>query len=430
MLQRRRLVVIVTFVIALIALPFILAKVKPTYVATSHVLMVGKDASIMPTADMESLTMSQTVIERTAKRFNLGADLSSVLAHVDAKASAKSNVMPISFRAKDRKTSMLVTNGLAEETVRYYKELSGGQYDQMIAYLQGAAARQQERIRSIDLTLQRAAQHDTYVGSDTALETITTRIGDLQTARSAAYATLVSDEAIAAAQSAQPREIAGIVKNEVLVNNPYVQALRLGQARDAAQLQFQKSQFTDQFPGLPGMQEQVARETFALSSAEQAAVQGAPSSSASYAATVLARRNAEAVAAGDRAKVKAIDAQISAEESHLRDLPGTGSTVNVLRAERDAAKAAYASTIARLTDTRANQAAAGSLGSLVVIDRAIDASPRIPRLAMDIIVAFILIALTLSVAYAVDALDPALRSPEAIEKLYGIPIIGNLGTRR
>ena len=85
---------------------------------------------------------------------------------------------------------------------------------------------------------------------------------------------------------------------------------------------------------------------------------------------------------------------------------------------------------ARLTDTQANQAAAASLGSLVVIDRAVEAGPRIPRLAMDVIVAFMLVALTIAVGYAFDVLDPSLRSPESIERLYGIPIIGNLGSRR
>jgi uncharacterized protein involved in exopolysaccharide biosynthesis len=356
--------------------------------------------------------------------------MSAILSRVDAKASPKSNVMPISFRDKDPRRSLLVTNALADETVTYYKQLSGGQYDQMLAYLNAEAAREKEKIRSIDETLQRAAQRDTYVGSDSALESLTARIGDLQTQRATAYATMVSDQAIAAAQAAQTNEISGIVKNEVLVNNPYVQALRTGQARDAAQLQFQRAQFTDRFPGMPGMLEQVQRETAALTTAEKLATSGSPSSSSSYAATVLAKRNAFAVAAGDQAKVKAIDAEIAAEEAHLRDLPGTGATVNLLRAEREGAKASYASTLARLIDTKANQAAAASLGSLVVIDRAVDSSPRIPRLAMDLIVAFILFALTISVAYVVDVLDPSLRSPEAIEKLYGIPIIGNIGSPR
>jgi capsular polysaccharide biosynthesis protein len=49
---------------------------------------------------------------------------------------------------------------------------------------------------------------------------------------------------------------------------------------------------------------------------------------------------------------------------------------------------------------------------------------------MDIIVAFILLALSLGIAYLVDVLDPTLRSPEAIEKLYGLPIVGNLGSPR
>jgi uncharacterized protein involved in exopolysaccharide biosynthesis len=178
------------------------------------------------------------------------------------------------------------------------------------------------------------------------------------------------------------------------------------------------------------MQDQVDRESSVLTAAEKAAVAANPASSAAYANTVLAKRNAEAVAAGDRAKVAAIDGEIAAAQSSLRDLPGTGSTVNVLRAQRDAAKASYAATIARLTETQGNQAAADTLGSVALLDHAVAAAPRIPRLAMDVIVAFLLIALTVTVGFVFDILDPGLRSPEAIEKLYGIPVISNLGSRK
>jgi hypothetical protein len=299
----------------------------------------------------------------------------------------------------------------------------------MIGFLQSALQNESDEMRAIDKKLQEAAQHDTFVGSDRALETITGQIATLQSERGTAYATLVSDEAIAAAQSAQPRETAGIVKHEVLANDPYVQALSAGRARDAALLEFQRAQFTDRFPGLPSLKDQVERETSAVDTAIEKAVSGAPSSSATYAASVLARRNAEAVAAGDRARVAAIDSQISDQVRHLHDLPLTGAEVGLLRTKRDAAQAAYAATVIKLNETKADQAAASSLGAVVVIDHAADASPRVPRLALDIIVAFLLLALTLSVGVAVDVLDPSLRSPNAIEKLYGIPVIGNLGSR-
>ncbi|MGD0475932.1 MAG: hypothetical protein ABSB70_22305 [Candidatus Velthaea sp.] len=429
MFERRRLVLIVTFVVALVILPFALMVVKPTYIATSHVVMVGKD-SMIPSGDMGMLTTSPTVLGRVARRFNLPDDLGAMMSRVDAKVSIRSSVMAISYRDKSQKRALDVTNALADETVAYYKDLSGGQYDAMIAFLRGDANRYQDKIRIVDLALQKAAQQDTFVGSDTSLETLTARINDLQTQRAVAYAALVSDEAIAAAQSAQPAEIAGIVKQEVLVNDPYVAALRAGQARDAAQLQFRRAQYTDRFPAIPGMQDQVDRESSVLTAAEKAAVAANPASSAAYANTVLAKRNAEAVAAGDRAKVAAIDGEIAAAQSSLRDLPGTGSTVNVLRAQRDAAKASYAATIARLTETQGNQAAADTLGSVALLDHAVAAAPRIPRLAMDVIVAFLLIALTVTVGFVFDILDPGLRSPEAIEKLYGIPVISNLGSRK
>jgi uncharacterized protein involved in exopolysaccharide biosynthesis len=428
MLRRRRSVLIVTLAVALLVMPFIFANLKPTYTATSHVLMVGKD-SMIPSGDMGTLTVSATVLNRVAKEFSLDPNIGLLRARIDAHVSLRSNVMPITYRDKNQKLAYQVANALADQTVDYYKDLSSGQYDQMISYLRNEAQHNRALIQNIDTTLQKAAQRDTFVGSDSALETITARIGDLQTQRGVAYATLVSDEAIASAQSAQPREISGIVTHEVLASDPYVQALRSNQSRDAAQLQFERAQFTDKYPGLPSLEDQVQRERSVVAGAEKVATSVAPTSSASYAATVLAKRSALAVAAGDRAKVAALDAQIAAEEGHLRDLPVTGTAVNILRVEREGARASYAGTIARLSETQAEQAAAASLGSIVVIDRAADASPRIPRIAMDIIVAFLLLALTLTAGFIVDVVDPRLRSPESIEKLYGLPIVGNLGSR-
>jgi len=428
MLVRRRVVLIVTFALALFALPFVLVFLKPTYVATAHVVMIGKE-SVIPSGDMATFATSPTVLGRVAARYNLGDDLSQLSSKVDANVSIRSNVMPISYRSKDPKLALLVTNALADETVAYYRELSGGQYDRMIAFLRSSAQRDIAQIRTTDLALQQAAQQDTFVGADSALESITARINDLQSQRASAYATMVSDEAIADAHSAQPSEITGIVKQEVLAGNPYIAALRAGQAHDAAQLELERSQFTDRFPGLPGLEDQVGREKNVLSAAEASALADSPSSSASYATVVLATRNAQAVAAGDRARVAAIDSQIADGQQHLRDLPGTGSTVNVLRAERDGAKASYAMAIARLTETQANQAAAGTIGSVALLDHAVDSAPRIPRVAMDCIVAFLLIALTITTGFIVDIFDPTLRTPEAVEKLYGIPVIGNLGSR-
>ena len=337
--------------------------------------------------------------------------------------------MPISYRDKNVKLARDVTNALADETTNYYKELSSGQYDLMVSFLQSALKHDTDQMQSIDARLQHAAQRDSFAGSDRALENITGQIDSLQTQRGTAYATLVSDEAIAAAQSAQPKETAGIVKHEVLVNDPYVQALRTGQARDAAALEFERSQYTGAFPGLPSLRDQVQRETAAVDAAERSATSATPDSSVSYAQTVLARRSANAVAAGDRARVAAIDAQIATAQSHLNDLPITGAATNVLRSQREAAQAAYTATIQRLNTTQADQAAAASLGAVVVIDHATGAAPRIPRLALDVIAAVLLLALVVSIGLAVDVLDPSLRSPEAVEKLYGIPVIGNFGTR-
>jgi capsular polysaccharide biosynthesis protein len=101
MAQRRRTVLIATFAVALIALPFILTFLKPTYVAVAHVMMVGKD-SMIPSSDMGTLTVSQSVIDRINERFSLGGpDL--LRSRIDAKPGLRSNVMPIRYRDKNPK---------------------------------------------------------------------------------------------------------------------------------------------------------------------------------------------------------------------------------------------------------------------------------------------------------------------------------------
>jgi capsular polysaccharide biosynthesis protein len=79
----------------------------------------------------------------------------------------------------------------------------------------------------------------------------------------------------------------------------------------------------------------------------------------------------------------------------------------------------------------ANRAEASSLGSVVVLDRAIRADTQLAggRTRAAIVALVLTLALAFGAAFFVDALDPRIRRAEEIEELYGIPVVANVGVR-
>ena len=427
-LYARKWVVASVLVLALLAAPLFLRLLRPTYQATAQVVLVGSPQSqnyVVQAADIPDLAMSTDVIARAKQKAGASEDVDTIRSKMSASMSPRSSVMPISYRDKNAKKALLMPNALADALVDEYHDLASRQYDQQISRLRSQLSGEQGTIRQLDSRLQQAVQKDSYAGQDNALTALSTRLNDLDSQRATANASLVGDRASASAQGSKG-ELGSVFREQALASDPYYTALRAGQAKDASEYDFQKAGYTDAYPGLAGLKEKVQRESRQVESVSQEDAVKHLGAGNTYAQYVLGQRTAAAQVAGDQARLSAVDNEISATLGHIRNLPQSGVATNALRLQRDAAAAAYQQVEIRLQNTVAEQAQAASLNSLVVLDHATSAAPKIKTSMMAMLLALLILGFAIGSAYAAEALDPRVRTREAAEELYGAPHLGSV----
>ncbi len=428
-LWERRWVVLGVMLLALAASPLIVKMIRPTYLATAEVAPVGDaKGDILPVGDLPELVLSVPVMTRVKAQMHLNAPIDDFRYKTEVKMSPRSAIVPITYRSKDPAFALNMANAIADSTVYEYKDLAARQYDQVIERLRTQLAGEQSAIRSIDGHLQQAVQHDSFIGSPSALEAISTRLDDLESQKAQVRASLVADQASmsAGANAADRAGLDSVIREQTLANDPMYQALRSNQAKDVAAYDTTKAGYTDAFPGLAGLKEKVDREGADVNRAAQVSVSGHEGASQTFATVLLQRRAAEAQVAGDNARLQAIDGELGTTNRRLADLPRYGVAANQLRLQRDSAANAYQQLQGRLQTTLADQAQAASLGSLIVLDHATAASPKMPREVMVILIAALIFGLAVGSAYAAEALDPRIRTAGEAEALYGTPHIGSV----
>ena len=429
-LWRRRYAVISVLVAALLLSPLFLHVIKPTYSATAHVMLVNDSANanggLIPASDIQTLVLSQSVLQHVIKDLNLPDSPDDLRPRISAKVGLKSNIVPISYRDKNPRLALAIPNALADATVAYYHELSAGQYDLLGTALKASMRDERYHIHHLDQQLQNIVARDAFVGSEAGRGTLTQGLDTLLQARGQAYASMVADQA-QSAQSQKLGDMAPVVKAQALAADPVYQNVKLGEAKDVAALSEMQAGYTDKFPALPALVDKVGRESASADRAKNTALAQGYGNSAAYAQVVTDSRHAQALVAGDKARLQAIDQQLATEQSRVTDLTKNGVFADALRLDRDSAEAAYQAMALRLSTTEANAAQASALSALVVIDRATEASPKIPQSALAFLLGLLIIGLAIGSAYALEFLDPRLRTPADIERLYGHAVIGNVG---
>ena len=424
----RRWFVAGVLVLALLMSPFLISMTRPTYTATAEVTTVGNPVnSVLSGTDLPDLIMSTPVMERVKSQLHLSDSIDDFRLATSVKASPRSNVVPVTYRSKNAARALAMVNAIADATVYEYKDLAMNQYDQVIQTLHEQLADRQNKIRDLDARLQHAVANNSFVGSPQALETISARLDDLETKRGEAYATYVADRAASSAgDSGQRDALRSVIREQALASDLVYVALRAGQSKDVAEYEAEKAGYTDAFPGLPGLKEKVKLESIAVNkTAATSAVQHA-GASPTYAQVVLNQRASAAQVAGDSARLAAIETEIRTARARLTDLPRDGVAANQLRLQRDSAAAAFGQLELRLQTTLADQAQAASLGSLIVLNHATEAAPKIPRTLLSIVITALILGLAIAAAFAAEALDPRIRTTEDAEALYGSPHIGSV----
>jgi succinoglycan biosynthesis transport protein ExoP len=427
-LWERRWFVAGVLVLALLMSPFLIGMTKPTYTATSEVTTVGNPTnSVLSGTDLPDLILSAGVMDRVKSQLHLAGSIDDFRDATSVKASPRSNVVPVTYRSKNAARALAMANAIADATVVEYKDLATHQYDQVIDTLHQQLADRQAKIRDLDSRLQHAVQSNSFVGSPQALETISARLDDLESKRGETYATYVADQAAASVGNGSSRDgLNSVIREQALASDPVYVALRAGQSKDVADYESQKAGYTDSFPGLAGLKEKVRLESAAVDKTAATSAAQHVGASPTYAQVVLNQRASAAQVAGDSARLKAIENEIATTRSRLSDLPRDGVAANQLRLQRDSAATAFGQLELRLQTTLADQAQAASLGSLIVLDHATEATPKISRMFLSVMIAALVLAMAIGAAYAAEALDPRIRSTEDAETLYGTPHIGSV----
>lgn len=279
----------------------------------------------------------------------------------------------------------------------------------------------EQHIALADRALQRTSAANAFLSSDKALDDLTSQIDDLRAQRAQIIASLAADAASANALDTQATHIASIARGEILAKDIVYQQMLSGYGKDIADLASERSSFDPAFPGLYALAKRVELERKEVQSAAELAMANGAGESTSATQTTLDTERAKGIVASDRERLRAINDQITEEQSNLRHVAGAGATVGTLRADRDAALQQYMSLTQRLSTAQGDAAQAASLGTLVVVSRAIP-GPSI-LWAWLIALSVLILGLAISAAYATEALDRRLWGIREMGRTYGRPVI-------
>jgi len=433
--ERRRIVAAIGLIVGLAVMIFALRSIPKTYQAASSVLIVadstGRDPSVT-SLDLPSVATSTVVLSRVMDDLKLPDGLAQMKSHVQAHVDARSSIMQIAYRDTEPDRAVAVSNAIADELSRYYETISTSRADATIAKLDDALAASSRQLQTIGSRMAAASARNPLVQTTNAFDTVTARLNDLTAQRALAQAGLENDVAARKALS-DNATLSQLARYEKLQNDATYRELVTGSAKDAADLAFTKAAFTDRYPGLAGLETKVKSDRQASAARAKAALASPDAFSASLATNTLDQGKADAAIIGDQAKVTAIDGLISTTTAQLDQLPSATASTQQLQVQQDAAKADYLMLAEHRTAAVASRAEALSLGSVVVVDRAVRADAAVVGLnglKLAVVAFALLMGVVFGCVFLAEVLDPHLRRPSQIEHLYGAPLIATISTER
>lgn len=430
-LKRRQLIVWAIIAIGLGFMYSFRNAVPSSFAGVAHVVLVAENGARDPSVgivDLPAIATSTVVLERVRNALKLPESLISLKSSVSASVLGRSSIMAVGYRDTSAERAIEVSNSVADELSRYYDEISTQRYDVNVNRLSTELSNEASKMRALDVQISKVVASNPYVVSDHSIDNITTNLSTLTQQLGAARAQMTADQAIAGTL-APSALISKVARHEILADDPAYVAARKAAAADSTQLATDMATYTKSFPGLPGAIAKIHGETAAIQAEANRALSDPNAYSASEAGTQQQRIHQLAVVAGDSAHVQQLNDLLATEQQRLNDLPTTGSKFSQLAAQRTAMQTEYAALATRRANALANRAEASSLGSVVVLDRAIKADTQLAggRSRAAAVGLVLLLALAFGAAFLVDSLDPRISRPEDIEQLYGIPVVATVG---
>ncbi len=417
---RQRFLIATIFFVLMGASMLVISRMPTKYQAVADVLIVNGNERNDPTlssVDLPSLVGSTVVLDRVRRELRISTPLSTMKRRLVAKAPAyRSGIMRIQYSDTDRERAATVANGIADELVRYYGELSTARYDKDLRALDDELSKQKKRLQHIDAQL--TARGGAYVPSDDKdVAGSGNSLNALESQRALANAELQGDIAHAQAASSD-------MQRTILVDDPVYQQLQTSLSKALAQLADARARYTAEYPGLPTLQTRVDSLKAALTQEANRALASPGYLGPTAAMASSDQSKAQASVEADRAKVNALDEEVARQQQSL----SVGSTLDTLRLARDETLRQYQSVAARRATSLADRADALSLGSVEVVSRAIpsEAQAGVGRVFLTFIASFLVAIVAFGIAWLVDHLDPRLRHVTQIEGLYGKPLMASL----
>ncbi len=424
---RRRWVVAAAVLVVGLGLVPVVALLAPAYKAEADILIVSEALKDTTSSDpsLPSIITSTEVLNRVIDRFGLRTDSIALAKKIKTKLPPKSSVMSVTYKDSDGRRAANVVNGVVDEAAAYYHQIAMRGYTAVIAALNARIAESKQKIAAADAQLQSASTSNAFYNSDKALDDLTNQVDSIEVTRNQLGSTLAGDRATLAALQRQLRAIEPIVHGEILQKDPVYAQLANEFGRDVADLTSERASFRATFPGLSALAGRVDRERGELTSAAATAIGRGDGLSTSYTQAVVDVGHAAAAVAADVERLRATDGQLASERQHLKDVAGAGALVGTLRAERDAELAKYLTLTQRLGMAEGDAAQAASLGSLVVVSRAVPGKSSLWLWLSAFLI--VTIALATGAAYLVESVDPRLWGIREIESVYGRPVLFRVG---
>jgi capsular polysaccharide biosynthesis protein len=432
--KRRSLIIWSVLAVGLALMYSFRGIVPSSYSGVAHIVLVAASGTRDPSVsivDLPSIATSTVVLQRVRNSLKLPVSLVNLKSNVSASVLGRSSIMAIGYRDPSAERAIAVSNSVADELSRYYDEISSQSYDVNVSRLSAALADEAAKRQRLNRQMSAVAASDPFVVSDKSADAITGQIADLSEQRAIARAQLQGDQALAATTLPDTPQLSRTARHEILAGDPAYQAARIAAAKDAAQLITDKASYTSAFPGLPGEVAKVQSESGLIDNEASRALNDPNAYSASAAATMADHLHQLAIIVGDKARLQQLDDLIAKETSSLNQVPTVGASYAQLSAQRAAVDTEYTALAGRRADALADRAEASSLGSVVVLDRAIKADTQLAggRTRVAVVALTLVIALALGTAFLVESLDPRIRRVEDIEELYGIPVVGTFGSK-
>src|ERR1700761_2033063 len=256
-----RRVVVVAVLLAGVVASFIGFKLaRPTYAATSTVLMnaggqgaVVSDGGFLGT-DMPTLLVSDTVLTRFKQQQHMDrASFSSLRKSIDAGILPESGIMPITFKAGSAKQAGSGANTLAVDLRDYYREISTRRYDDLANYLSNALVGERAKIENTDRQLSQLVATDPYFTQAEAGQAIGAQLLALNQQRDQIEATMESSAVSAALAGQRMNTMAPTIKSELRNADPTYDMLSTQIAKDRAAETELEAQYTSKFAGIQSL---------------------------------------------------------------------------------------------------------------------------------------------------------------------------------